>query len=130
MAAIISRQGLIDYCLRALGEPVVEVNVDDSQLDDRVDEALEYWRQYHWDGIEKVYLKHQIQASELYLTTGNATSFILSEILTGSISGAKAVVCSETSRKSDNNFLLMKNVVGSKLPEAELIAMTEARVRA
>ena len=112
MAAIISRQGLIDYCLRALGEPVVEVNVDDSQLDDRVDEALEYWRQYHWDGIEKVYLKHQIQASELYLTTGNATSFILSEILTGSISGAKAVVCSETSRKSDNNFLLMKNVVG------------------
>jgi len=112
MAAIVSRQGLIDYCLRALGEPVVEVNVDDSQLDDRVDEALEYWRQYHWDGIEKVYLKHRILASELNLTTGNATSFTMSEIVVGDISGAKAKVCGETSRQSDNNLLLVKNVTG------------------
>ena len=48
--AVSTRQGLIDYALTALGEPVLEVNVDDIQLEDRVDEALEYWRQYNWDG--------------------------------------------------------------------------------
>lgn len=58
--AITTRLGLIEYCLRALGEPVVEINVDEQQVEDRVDEAIEYFRQYHFDGIEKVYLKHVI----------------------------------------------------------------------
>ena len=58
--AVNSREQLKQYCLRALGAPVVEINVDDEQLEDRIEESLEYWRQYHWDGVEKVYLKHQI----------------------------------------------------------------------
>jgi hypothetical protein len=58
--AVSSREGLKQYALRALGAPVLEINVDDDQLEDRLDEALDYWRQYHWDGIEKVYLKHQV----------------------------------------------------------------------
>ena len=60
MAAVTTRVGLIEYCLRALGEPVVEINIDGQQVEDRVDEAIEYFRQYHFDGIEKVYLKHVI----------------------------------------------------------------------
>jgi hypothetical protein len=63
--AITTRQGLIDYCLRALGEPVVEINVDDQQVEDRVDEAIEYFRQYHYDGIEKVYLKHLVTQDDV-----------------------------------------------------------------
>lgn len=58
--AVTTRLGLIEYCLRALGEPVVEINIDEQQVEDRVDEAIEYFRQYHFDGIEKVYLKHEI----------------------------------------------------------------------
>lgn len=58
--AVNSRQSLKEYCLRALGAPVLEINVDDDQLEDRIDEALEFFRLYHYDGIEKVYLKHQI----------------------------------------------------------------------
>ena len=58
--AVTTRLGLIEYCLRALGEPVVEINIDEQQVEDRVDEAIEYFRQYHFDGIEKVYLKHNI----------------------------------------------------------------------
>ena len=58
--AVNSRQKLIDYCMRSLGSPVVKINVDIEQVYDRVEEALEYFREYHWDGIEKVYLKHQI----------------------------------------------------------------------
>lgn len=63
--AITTRQGLIDYCLRELGEPVVEINVDEQQVQDRVDEAIEYYRQFHYDGIEKVYLKHQITQEDM-----------------------------------------------------------------
>ena len=63
--AITTRQGLIDYCLRALGEPVVEINVDEQQVEDRVDEAIEYWRNYHYDGIEKVYLKHLVTEADV-----------------------------------------------------------------
>jgi hypothetical protein len=63
--AVTTRQGLIDYCLRELGEPVVEINVDEQQVQDRVDEAIEYFRQYHYDGIEKVYLKHQVTAEDI-----------------------------------------------------------------
>ena len=63
--ATTTRQGLIEYCLRALGEPVVEINVDDQQVEDRVDEAIEYFRLYHYEGIEKIFMKHQITADDI-----------------------------------------------------------------
>ena len=47
MATATSRQTHIDWCLRSLGDPVIEINVDDDQLEDRVDESLEYFREYH-----------------------------------------------------------------------------------
>jgi hypothetical protein len=65
MAAITSRQGLIDYCYRALGAPVVEINVAKEQVEDRIDEAIEHFRLYHYDGVEKVYLKHKITATDV-----------------------------------------------------------------
>lgn len=55
-----TRAQFIDYCKRRLGHPVIEINVDDDQVDDRVDEALQFWRDYHYDGAEKIFLKHQI----------------------------------------------------------------------
>lgn len=63
--AVNTRQGLIEYCLRELGEPVVEINIDDQQIEDRIDEAIEYWRQHHYDGVEKVYLKHQVTEEDV-----------------------------------------------------------------
>lgn len=49
-----------EYCLRELGKPVIEINVDDDQVDDRIDQALKYYWDYHFDGTEKVYYKYQI----------------------------------------------------------------------
>jgi hypothetical protein len=63
--AIANRPQFIDYCLRELGAPVVNIEVDDSQIEDRIDEAIEYFRQYHWDGIEKMYMKHQVTAEDV-----------------------------------------------------------------
>ena len=49
-----------NYCLRKLGWPVIEINVDDDQVEDRIDEALSFFNDYHWDGVEKIYMKHKI----------------------------------------------------------------------
>ena len=58
MAAPSSRDTLIEYCLRRLGDPVIEINVDPDQLEDRVDEALQYYQEFHSDATVKTYLKH------------------------------------------------------------------------
>ncbi len=74
MASVTSRQGLIDYCLRRLGQPVIEINIDEDQLEERVDDALEYFQEYHFDGVEKVFLKHLITAEDItneYIPMGN-----------------------------------------------------------
>ena len=55
------------YCLRALGYGVVDINVSDDQADDRIDEALQYFAQYHYDGVEKMFLKHILIGSLLVL---------------------------------------------------------------
>jgi hypothetical protein len=87
--------------------------VDEDQLEDRLDEALEYWRQYHSDGVEQIYMKHQIRASEMTLTTSVAQNFVLAEVVTGATSGAKAEVVRETTRFSTGTLLLVKKVVGT-----------------
>jgi len=74
MAKPNSKQTFIDYCLRSLGAPVIEINVDEDQLDDRVDEALQFYQAYHDDAIEKVFLKHAVTQTDItngYITTSD-----------------------------------------------------------
>ena len=59
MAKPSTRETLKQYALRALGKPVIDINVDDDQLEDRLDEAYQYYAQYHYDGIRRTYLKYQ-----------------------------------------------------------------------
>jgi len=80
MAVPNSRTTLIDYCLRALGAPVIEINVDDDQLSDRVDEALQFYQHYHADAIEKVFLKHQVTQNDIdngYLTLNSLVTEVI-----------------------------------------------------
>ena len=65
MANPTSRATLIDYCKRRLGEPVIEVNVDVDQIEDRIDEAIQYYQEYHSDATVRGYLKHQITQAEI-----------------------------------------------------------------
>jgi hypothetical protein len=65
MAEPNSKSALKEYIKRKLGAPVLEINVDDDQFDDRIDEALQYFREYHYDGSIKMYLKHQLTSSEI-----------------------------------------------------------------
>ena len=56
MAIPNTRANLKEYCLRSLGKPVIDINVDEDQVEDRIDEALQYFAQYHTDGVERMYL--------------------------------------------------------------------------
>jgi len=111
--AVNSREGLKQYCLRALGSPVLEINVDDDQLEDRIDEALEYWRQYHSDGVEQIYMKQMITASEITLTTSIASTFAIGDTITGSTSHATAIVTQEGMRISTGSILLVYKILGT-----------------
>lgn len=60
MAVPTTRAEFTEYCLRKLGKPVIEINVDPDQVDDRIDECLKYFADYHFDGSDKIYYKHQV----------------------------------------------------------------------
>jgi hypothetical protein len=74
MAYINTKEELIQYCLRELGAPVVEINVDWQQCEDRLEEALEYFTERHFDGVEKVFFKYQLTQQDItnqYISTDN-----------------------------------------------------------
>ena len=65
MAQPSTRQGLIDYCLRKLGAPVLEINVADEQIDDAVDDAFQLFHERHFDGVARTFLKYQLTADDV-----------------------------------------------------------------
>ena len=60
-----NRQGLIDYCLRQLGAPVLEINIADEQIDDLVDDAIQYFQERHYDGVMQMPLRYQITQDDI-----------------------------------------------------------------
>jgi hypothetical protein len=65
MAVPTTRKLFKDYCLRRLGYPVIDINVDDGQVDDRIDDALAYYRDFHFDGTEHIYLSYKITQTDV-----------------------------------------------------------------
>lgn len=80
MAQPTTRSEFKEWCLRNLGKPVIEINVDDDQVEDRIDEALAYYRDYHFDGSQKLYLKHQITETDKtngYISVSNTINGVI-----------------------------------------------------
>ena len=90
MANPTSRSTLQEFCLRRLGKGVIDINVSTDQIDDRTDEALQFFQEYHFDGVEKTYLKHKVTATTL--TVSNSAVFTPREKITGGTSGATAFI--------------------------------------
>jgi hypothetical protein len=65
MSTITNRQDFTDYCLRRLGAPVIDINVDDDQVQDRIDDAVQYWQDYHFDGTQKFYWIHTVTQNDI-----------------------------------------------------------------
>lgn len=103
MAKPSSREQLKQYALRQLGKPVIEINVDDDQLEDRIDEGLQYFQEYHFDGIERMYHIHEITSSKVAVSSINGT-FSNGEIITGATSNATATV-----HTANSTFIEFKN---------------------
>ena len=76
-----TRATLKDYAKRQLGHPVVELNIDDDQMEDRIDDALEFFQEYHFDGTYPTFLKHLITSSTLKIQSD--TTFTAGEEITG-----------------------------------------------
>ena len=80
MAKPNSRSTLQDYCLRNLGAPVIEINVDEDQLEDRTDDALQFYQEYHSDGVIREYLKHELTSTDItnnYITVADSVTNVV-----------------------------------------------------
>ena len=75
MAKPASRQELVDYCLRKLGAPVLEINVAEEQLDDLVDDALQYFNERHFDGVEKMFMKYKLTKEDIERGRSNGGNY-------------------------------------------------------
>ena len=79
MATVNTRQKLIDYCLRSLGHPVIEINIDEDQLEDRIDEAIQYYQEYHGDAVVRNLRKHQVTQTDIdngYVEVPNSANIL------------------------------------------------------
>lgn len=65
MPSVTNRQTFKDYCLRRLGFPTIDINVDDDQVEDRIDDALQYWQDYHFDALQKLYYVKRLDATDM-----------------------------------------------------------------
>jgi hypothetical protein len=80
MAKITTRSQFRDYCLRRLGHPVIQINVDDDQVEDRIDDALAFFNDYHYDGTQQMYLKHKLTQTDIdrqWIPCPDAIQFIV-----------------------------------------------------
>jgi hypothetical protein len=79
MAKPRTRQQFKDYCLRRLGFPVIQINVDEDQVEERIDDALQFFNDYHFDGVEKMYMKHQLTLEDIerrWIYVPDAVTFV------------------------------------------------------
>jgi hypothetical protein len=80
MATPTSRTEFKEYCLRKLGKGVIQINVSPDQVEDRVDDAIEYFQDYHSDAITRTYVKHQITQTDIdneYITVDDSVTSVL-----------------------------------------------------
>ena len=109
MAQPTTKKEFKEWCLRKLGKPVIEINVDQDQVDDRVEEALSYYWDYHFDGAERTYYRHELKGS--YLTVADATGFAVDDTVTGATSGASAKIIS-----IEDNNIYYKTLIDADKP--------------
>jgi len=112
MAKPATRQELIDYCKRRLGAPVLEINVDDDQIEDLVDDTFQYFNERHFDGVERMYLKHKVTQEEIDRGKAQGTTGV--GIVTTTSLGVNSGIGSITSTwyESSNYIQVPDSVIG------------------
>ncbi len=111
MAKPTTRQELVDYCLRQLGAPVLEINVDDDQIDDLVDDAIQYFNERHFDGVERMYLKYQITESDIARASGSGTDGVGIVTTTGTSTNVSGLGTVTSNFYENSNFIQVPDSV-------------------
>ena len=111
MAQPSTRQELIDFCKRRLGAPVLEINVDDDQLDDLVDDALQYFQERHYDGVERMYLKYEVTQEDIDRGSASGTSGVGIVTTTATSTSISGYGTTTTNWYETSNFLQVPDSV-------------------
>ena len=112
MAKPTTRQELVDYCLRQLGAPVLEINVDDDQIDDLVDDAIQYFNERHFDGVERMYLKYKITEDDINRASGSGTDGVGIVTTTGTANVSGIGTITSNFYENSNFIQVPDSVVG------------------
>mgnify|MGYP000448063940 CR=1 FL=1 len=115
MANPTTRQTLIDYCLRRLGEPVIEINVDPDQLEDRVDESLQYWQEFHNEATFRTYVSTLVGDSDVsreYIDVSDDVLYVSRMFAVSSSFGASANFFDIKYQMMLNDIADMQNFAG------------------
>ena len=107
-----TRQELIDYCLRRLGAPVLEINIDDDQIDDLVDDALQYFHERHFDGVERMFLKYKLTDADINRGRGKGTNGVGIVTTTGTANISGIGTTSFNFYESSNFIQVPDSVIG------------------
>lgn len=103
MAQPASRTDLINYCKRQLGAPVLEINIADEQVDDLVDDALQYFHERHFDGVVQTFLKYKITQDDIDRGRGKGSNNPVGIVTTTATSTVG--ISSTFSFEENSNFL-------------------------
>ena len=106
-----SRQELVDYCLRRLGAPVLEINLADDQIDDLVDDALQYFQERHFDGVERMYLKYQFTQDDINRGTASKGSGVGLVTTTGTSTNISGIGTITSNFYETSNFIQVPDSV-------------------
>jgi hypothetical protein len=112
---ITTRQDLANFCLRQLGGGVVNIEVSNEQLEDAIELAIQYYNEYHFDGIERDFVKHKVTATTLLVA--DATNFEVNQVITGQTSLATATIL----EKNGNTLTIGKMSGDTHLSNTEVI---------
>jgi hypothetical protein len=112
MAQPASRTDLVNYCKRQLGAPVLEINVADEQIDDLVDDALQYFHERHFDGVVQTYLKYKITQDDIDRGQGRAGSNPIGLVTTTASTSIDGATASFSYEENSNYIQVPPAVIG------------------
>jgi len=111
MAKPATRQQLIDYSLRKLGAPVLEINVDDDQIDDLVDDAIQLFQDRHFDGVERMYLKYELTQNDIDRGRANETQGVGITTTTATSTSIAGYGTTTNTFQESSNFIQIPDAV-------------------
>ena len=112
-----TRATLQDYCLRSLGAPVIEINVDEDQLEDRTDDAIQFYQEFHSDAVIREYIKHELTATDItnnYITVPDTVTSVVRMLKINSTTGSSLFDMGYHMRMND---IFMLQGLGTQMQE-------------